>query len=256
MVIEMKNILKEKLRNGESALGSWISIAHQEIPEILSLLDFDWFLFDMEHGPLTVASLQSLLQTTDQKITPLVRVPNNELVYIKQALDVGGQGIMVPMVNNMDQAEFAVRCAKYPPAGIRGTGARRASSFYTKHSEYLDTANQETMVVVQIETEEAIRNFEEIVATKDVDAWFVGPIDLAASLGHLGDPDSEDVQEAMDSILKIANRNDVPGGTLAFSVNSAKSYLDKGFRLLAIGSDDSFLLAGATSVLNELKHSR
>lgn len=249
----MKNLLREKLLRGEPTLGCWVTIAHPEIPEILSLLEFDWFLFDMEHAPITVASLESLLQATSQKITPIVRVPANDLVYIKQALDLGAHGVMIPMVNNREQAEQATRCVKYPPLGVRGLGARRASSYYTRHSEYLKTANRETMTIVQIETRQAVENFEEIIDTPNVDAWFVGPNDLAASLGHLGNPDAVDVQEAMDKILKIGIKHDIPGGTLAFSPKTARAYLEKGYKLIAVGSDDQLLISGASSMLSALK---
>jgi len=249
----MKNLLREKLLRGEPALGCWVTIAHPEIPEMLSLLEFDWFLFDMEHAPITAASLESLLQATQRKITPIVRVPANELVHIKQVLDVGAHGVMVPMVNNREQAEHASRCVKYPPLGVRGLGARRASYYYTEHSEYLRTANQETMTIVQIETRQAVDNFEDIITAPNIDAWFVGPNDLAASLGHLGNPNAVEVQEAMDKILKMGIKHDIPGGTLAFSPKKAKAYLEKGYKLIAVGSDDQFLINGASSMLASLK---
>jgi len=100
----MRNLLREKLLKGKPTLGCWVTIAHPEIPEILSLLEFDWFLFDMEHAPITVTSLEGLLQATPQKITPIVRVPANDLVFIKQVLDLGAHGVMIPMVNNREQA--------------------------------------------------------------------------------------------------------------------------------------------------------
>ena len=245
----MKNLLKRKLRHGEYALGSWISIPNPEVPEILSLANFDWFLFDMEHGPLNVTVLENLIQTTSENVTPLVRVPANELVYVKQALDVGAQGVMVPMVNNETDALKATSFSKYPPMGARGLGARRASEYFAEHSEYLKEANEETMVVVQIETSDAVKNAEEIINSKGVDAWFVGPNDLAASLGHVGDPNCEAVREAMGKVLRIGIKADVAGGTLAFDTESARAFLKRGFRLLAIGSDDYFLLHGANSAV-------
>ena len=251
----MHNIMKEKLKQGKKVLGSWITIASPEVTEILSLLDFDWFLYDMEHGPITVAQLQQLLQTTKDHVTPIVRVPTNEIVYIKQALDVGGHGIMVPMVNSREDAKKAVSYSKYPPIGIRGTGARRASSYYTKHDDYLSTSNDETLVMVQIETKEAVNNFEEIITTDNVDAWFVGPNDLAASLGYLGQPDSPVVNELMKKLLKTAEKSDVPGGTLAFSSKRAGDLLRMGFRIMAIGSDDFFLHSGGKLALETLRDS-
>jgi 2-keto-3-deoxy-L-rhamnonate aldolase RhmA len=237
----LKNLLKSKLND------------HPEITESLSLLDFDWFLLDMEHAPLTIASVENLLRSVADRITPIVRVPLNDIVYIKQVLDVGAHGVMVPLVNNREDAERAVKSAKYPPLGIRGIGARRVSSYFTKHREYIESANKETMMIVQIETAEALKNFSEIIDCQGIDAWFIGPGDLAASLGHAGENNSQIVLEAMDSVLKIAKEKGVPGGTIAFSTNSAKQYVEKGYQMVAIGSDIAFLLNGAESAIKFVK---
>ena len=249
----MINQMKKKLRNGEVVLGSWITISSTDIPEILSVYDFDWFLFDMEHAPLTVAELEPLFQSTPPKITPLVRVPVNSLIYVKQALDTGGHGVMIPMVNSSDDASNAVSYTRYPPEGIRGTGARRASQYYSNHSEYLKTANREVLVIVQIETKEAVNNFENIISVDGVDGWFVGPYDLAASMGHLGEPESTAVEDAMKRMLKIAERSDKPGGTLSFNLKKAKEYISAGFKIMAIGSDDYFLLNGAREAIENIR---
>ena len=244
----MKNLMKEKMRNNQLVLGSWITIPDPEVVEILSMNNFDWFLFDMEHAPITVAQLEDLLRAKSESVTSIVRVPRNELVYVKQALDVGGFGVMIPMVNNFKEASDAVSYSKYPPLGVRGTGARRASGYFTKHDEYLKTANAETAVIVQIETEEAVDNFESIISIDGVDGWFVGPNDLAASLGHLGEPSSPVVLGAMDRMLKIGEKVGKPGGTLSFNIKQAKTLIDKGFRIMAVGSDD-FLLYKASNEL-------
>jgi 2-dehydro-3-deoxyglucarate aldolase len=246
-------VLKTKLQDKLTTFGCWISIGNPEVTEILSLASFDWFLLDMEHAPMTISIVENLLQTTGEKITPLVRVPLNNAVPIKQALDIGAHGVMIPMVNTAEDAQSAVSGSKYPPDGSRGIGARRVSSYFTKHKEYILTANEETMVIPQIETKEAIRNFETIINTNGIDAWFIGPGDLAASLGHAGETNSPAVTEAMDSLLRIGIRNDVPGGTLAFSVNAAKEYVKKGYTLISLGSDTAFLLEGAETALKEMK---
>ncbi len=248
----MKNLMKEKLKKNQLVLGSWITITNPEVVEILSLNDFDWFLFDMEHAPITVVQLEEMLMAISKTITPVVRIPRNELVYVKQALDVGGHGIMVPMVNNVEEAKNAVSFSKYPPTGIRGTGARRASSYFTEHNEYLKTSNGETLVIVQIETKEAVENFESIISVEEVDGWFVGPNDLAASLGHLGDPTSIVVLEAMDKMLKISENVGKPGGTLSFDIKQAKNFIKKGFKIMAVGSDDFFLYQSAKALLGKL----
>ena len=244
----MKNLMKERMKNNQLVLGSWITIPNPEVVEILSMNNFDWFLFDMEHAPITVAQLENLLRAKSESVTSVVRVPRNELVYVKQALDVGSYGVMIPMVSSFKEASDAVSYAKYPPLGVRGTGARRASSYFTKHDEYLKTANAETAVIVQIETSDAVNKFESIISTEGVDGWFVGPNDLAASLGHLGEPSSPVVLDAMNKMLKISEKIGKPGGTLSFNVKQAKSLIEKGFRIMAISSDD-FLLYQASNEL-------
>lgn len=245
----MANLLKEKLKSGELVLGSWVTIGHPEVAEILAQSGFDWLLFDLEHAPLTVAQLEPMLQAVSGKAVALARVPSNDLVYIKQVLDVGACGTMVPMVENRAQAEKAVSYSKYPPLGVRGTGARRASGYYRKHAEYLKRANSDTLVVVQIETKEGVTNFEEIVTAAGVDAWFVGPNDLAASLGHLGDPDSQPVREAMEELARLGNRLDIPGGTIEFRAERVRALAEMGYRMIAVGSDDYFLVQGSAGAL-------
>ncbi|KJE49955.1 hypothetical protein SE19_08750 [Acidiplasma aeolicum] len=245
----MKNLMKQKMKNNQLVLGSWITIPHPEVVEILSMNDFDWFLFDMEHAPITVEILENLLRAKSEKITSIVRVPKNDLVYIKQALDIGSCGVMVPMVNDVKEASMAVSYSKYPPIGIRGTGARRASGYYIKQDEYLKNANAETTVIVQIETAQAVNNFESIISKDGVDGWFIGPNDLAASLGHLGDPSSPVVMEAMDRMLKIGKKVGKPGGTLAFNVKQAKALIKKGFTIMAVSSDDFLIYKAANDLL-------
>jgi 2-dehydro-3-deoxyglucarate aldolase len=248
----MTNTLKERLKRKELTLGSWVTIGHPEVAEILSQSGFDWLLFDMEHAPITVAQLEPMLQVASRTGTLLTRVPANDPVFIKQVLDVGSHGVMVPAVGSKEEAERAVSYSKYPPFGVRGTGARRASGYYTRHTEYLMRANSETMVVVQIETKEGVSNFEQIVTTKGVDAWFVGPNDLAASLGYLGNPDSQVVRDVMKELVMAGNRLDVPGGTIEFRPDRVKVLAEMGYRMIAVGSDDFFLSQASVTTLSEL----
>ncbi|MGI0090379.1 MAG: HpcH/HpaI aldolase family protein [Nitrososphaerales archaeon] len=248
-----ENSLKKKLRRGDTVFGAGVSISNSEIPEILSLVPFDFFQFDMEHGPLNLTSLEGLLQTTAAQITPIVRVPTNDALPIRQVLDAGAYGTMIPMVNSGDEALRAVKSSKYPPMGTRGMGARRAASYYSNSSDYIMRANEETMVIPMIETREGVQNAEEIISTKGVDAWFVGINDLAASLGHVGEPHSQAVSEAMNSILQIGKKADVAGGTLARSPEEARTFVKGGHKLILLGSDVSFLLGGAKSILAAVK---
>ncbi len=209
----MKNRLKEKLRNGEITYGISVGTQCTDIAELASNLAFDWIWFDAEHGPLNTESLHPMIQTTrNRDITPLVRVPWNDMVHIKKALDIGAEGLIVPWVNNRSQAEYAVRAAKYPPVGIRGLGARFLNISGQDTVEYIRTANEETYIMIQIETVEAVENLDDILTTPGVDAFLIGPNDLAASLGFLGEPVHPEVEKVVEKIINRARELGVPGG--------------------------------------------
>jgi 2-dehydro-3-deoxyglucarate aldolase len=245
--------LLEKLRSGKTVFGCWVSIGHPEIPEMLSVLDFDFFIFEMEHTPITLNVLESLLQTTSEKVTPIVRVPNDHY-YIEQALDMGAQGIMVPRVDNGADIAKAVKAAKFPPEGERGSGFRRASEYSTRRAEYFKEANSETMIIALIESIEGVRHAKEIISTKGVDAWWVGPGDLSASLGRIGEVDAPEVQAAIDTVVKTGQGLGIPGAKSAHSVEDVRAYTRKGYRMMTLGHDYSFLIDNAKSILGNARN--
>ena len=157
----MKNPVKIKLKAGKISLGSWISIGHMDISERLANIGFDWLTFDMEHAPLNIETVQTMIQAMgyQKECIPLVRVPWNEAWLVKQVLDIGAYGVVIPLVNNGDDVRKAVSYSKYPPEGVRGCAPRYAAF---RDKEYIRTANDEVLVIVQIETENAIKNVEEI----------------------------------------------------------------------------------------------
>ena len=244
----MKNTLKERLTAGESVTGAFVEMAHPDITEILSRLGFDWLLLDTEHGSLEPETLKQLMQAMNGSgCVPIVRPPWNDPVHIKRILDVGSYGVLVPWVSNKAAAEAAVRACRYPPEGIRGYGPRRAGRF---DPDYFKTANREILVIVQIETAEAVDNIDDILAVAGVDACFIGPYDLSCNLG-LGLPpqwDNPEYLAVFDRVLEAAARHGKPTGMYA-NVNNIEWALKKGFRLNTVGSADSFLIAGARAAL-------
>src|SRR5208282_3606046 len=150
----MENFVKEKLRSGKPSVGTWLQLNNPDVSEELSMLGFDWLVFDAEHGVFTMPEVQRMMQSMNDSTNcvPFVRVPINESVYFKWALDMGARGVVVPWVNSKEDATKAVRASKYPPEGIRGCGPRRASRYYSELSDYVKNANEETMVVVMIES--------------------------------------------------------------------------------------------------------
>jgi len=216
-------------------------------------MGLDWLVFDTEHGPWSIETVQNLIQATAASdITPIVRVAWNDIVMIKRALDVGAYGVIVPWVNTKEEAEQAVRGAKYPPRGVRGCGPRRAALFGLARKEYLDVGDDLTMVIVQIETQEAVDNLDEILAVEGIDAIFVGPDDLASSLGVRGQPRHPRNTETIAHILDVAKKAGMPVGLYGLGPDCIQEHIDQGFQFIVLGSDMSFMINGLRDVLRRI----
>ena len=245
----MKNQLKSKLADGKTTVGTWMTIFHPSLAEYLSTLPFDWFVFDQEHSPLDVDTTQTMLQAMrGSQVTPLIRVAWNDQVRIKKALDIGAHGLVIPMVNTPEDAANAVRYCKYPPEGVRGCGPARSLMI---DADYLATANDEVMVIVQIETEEAVENAESILATEGIDAFFLGPVDLSYSLGLRGDLGDARLQKAIDTVMRAAREIGVPGGIWQGAGKSVTERIEEGWQMVALGFDAQYMLAGGKQALRE-----
>jgi 2-dehydro-3-deoxyglucarate aldolase len=245
----LKNSLKAKLKKGEIAIGTTISIGHPDIAETLGQLGYDWMLIDTEHAPLEVGTVQLLMQAMRSSPTvPIVRVPWNDMVLIKRALDIGAYGIIVPWVNSKEEAERAVQAIKYPPTGLRGFGPRRASLV---DSDYIKTADDELILGVQIETQKAIENLDEILSVKGIDAAVIGPADLSFSLGMLMQYDNPTFNAALDKVVAATKRHKVAAGFLA--VDDVERRVKQGFTWLNVQADLSFLKNGGQNALDDAR---
>jgi len=243
----MRNPVKEKLQKGEVALGTFVWIAHPDVTERLSMAGFDWLLLDTEHAPTGYESLQTMMQSMrGDTCVPIVRVQWNDPVVIKRALDIGACGVLVPWVNNKEEAEAAVAACKYPPQGIRGIGPRRASLINT---DYVAEANDKLLIAVQIETVTAVRNIDEILSVDGVDTVYIGPGDLGMSI-HAAPPDSNPptLEEAIDIVLKASENAGKPAGIFTMARN-VESQIEKGFKFVSVGTDDNFLMFGAREAM-------
>jgi 2-keto-3-deoxy-L-rhamnonate aldolase RhmA len=245
----MKNELKRRLKAGDQLYGTWITVESPMLSELMSSLGFDYFVIDTEHAPLDILTVQTLIQSMrpDTKTTPIVRVWWNDLVAIKRALDIGAYGVLVPWVNNKEEAELAVNATRYGPVGLRGNGPRRASMF---DETYLQTADQEIMVIVQIETKNAVENIDEICSVEGVDATYIGPADLSASYGHLGNMSHPDVQKAIDKVFDASKAAGIGTGIHQASGSSIPKRMRKGYNLVTLGND---LIYAKNGVLNQFK---
>jgi len=246
----MTTNFRSRLHGGETLLGTMLTLPSPAVAEILAALGFDWLFIDAEHGPLGTTELLAILQTVDRDTACLVRVPAAEEVPIKQVLDLGAAGIIAPQVNTADRAAAVVRYARYSPAGARGVGLARAHRYGLAFREYLASANDEIAVVVQAEHIDAVENIEAIVAVAGIDAVLLGPYDLSASLGRMGEVDHPAVVEAIEHVTRVCLDAGMPLGFFGVSAEAVAPWMARGFTLIVAGVD-TMLLAGAAKPLLE-----
>jgi 2-keto-3-deoxy-L-rhamnonate aldolase RhmA len=242
-----ENRMKRLLREGKAAVGSVISLPDLFVAEIMAGMGFDFLLIDTEHTPFTITELQNVLialRPTDSTI--IVRAAWNDLVMVKQILDVGAEGVIIPWVNTPAEAKRAVAAARYPPVGVRGYGPRRASRLIANPADYVRRANDEVLVIGQIETTTAIENLDGILTTPGLDAIMIGPADLAASLGHIQDLMNPAVDAAIGRVLAKCKEHRVPFGMFTGTLERARQWVSQGGQIATVGGDVPFLLAAAT----------
>ena len=244
-----------KAAGGHPPVGTWIMSASPLVAEAVGRAGFDWAVLDMEHTPLDLMTLVHLLQAVgNTKMVPVVRVPWNDAVTVKRVLDVGAQTLLFPMIQNADEAHRAVAATRYPPEGVRGmAGGSRAARFGTAR-DYLRSANQTIGVVLQLETPGALARLEEIAAVPGVDALFVGPADLSASMGHPGDLMHADVMTAMTDAAERAKVAGKPIGTIGGTPEDVTRYRAAGYDFLAVSSDLGLLMRGAQAAVRALRN--
>ena len=232
--------LKEKLNKGHLALGSWISIAHSAIAEIMSNAGYDWIVVDLEHSTISIDQAGELIRTIDLAgVEPLVRLTSNNANQIKRMMDAGAHGIIVPMVNSPQEAANAVAATRYAPEGQRGVGLARAQGYGSKFNEYLDWQRESSLVIVQIEHKEALNNLEEILSVPGVDGFIIGPYDLSSSMGIPGEFEHPEFKEAMSLILKTGLSVGCPAGIHIGEPDAdrLREVIDEGYKFIAYSVD-------------------
>ena len=236
--------LKNKLKERQKTVGSWLTIGHQSIAEIMAATDFEWPTIDMEHSVIDLPTAQQLLpaiKSFDKEV--LVRVPANEEVVIKRVMDAGVDGIIVPMVNSKALAIQAVGFAKYPPIGKRGVGLARAQGYGCTFEEYEAWQRDSAVVIAQIEHIDAVNNLEEIIAVEGIDGIIIGPYDLSASMGYPGEYNRDDVKDAIKKVEHICLENKISLGfhVIEPDVNLLNEKLNDGYNFVAFSIDFLFL---------------
>ncbi len=236
--------LKNKLKTQTVTIGSWITLGHPAIAEIMAKSGFDWLTVDMEHSAITLHQAQQLVQVIELAgCVPLVRVGENNPNSIKRAMDTGAHGVIVPSVNSKEDAVRAVHAVKYPPLGTRGVGLARAQGYGMEFEKYKEWVNKESVVVVQIESIQAVKNLGDILRVKGVDAFIVGPYDLSGSMGRPGDFNHPDMTSALKRIMKASERLQIPAGfhVIPPDVDALLAKIKEGYKFLAFGLDTLFL---------------
>ncbi len=234
-----ENTFKTALASGQMLYGCWAAFADAYATEVLATAGFDWLVIDAEHAPNDLRSIMAQLQVLDGKQSaPIVRLPMDAPWLIKQVLDTGAQTLLIPMVEGADQARNLVRAMRYPPHGMRGYGAALArASRFSDIPDYIPTANDQMCLLVQIETMAGIKALDDILQVGGVDGIFIGPSDLAADMGYLGDSTRPEVQNVIrDALTRIA-ASDKAAGILALDHQTALTYRDWGAQFLAVGID-------------------
>ncbi|KIL99208.1 2 4-dihydroxyhept-2-ene-1 7-dioic acid aldolase [Paramagnetospirillum magnetotacticum MS-1] len=245
-----QNPFKRALAEGRKQIGLWVGLANPYTAEICAGAGFDWLLIDGEHAPNDVPLLLAQLQAVAPYPShPIVRPVIGDTALIKQLLDIGAQTLLVPMIDTPEQAAATVAAMHYPPRGVRGVGAALArASRWGRVGDYLKTASDELCLLLQIETVTGLRNLEAIATTDGVDGIFIGPADLAASLGHLGAPSHPEVQAEIEKALATLNHLGVPSGILAADETLARKYLAAGATFVAVGIDTMVLARGLSAL--------
>ncbi len=250
------NPVKRLLKEGKAAVGTWLSLGSITAARFLARMDFDWLTVDIEHSLVNVETTTHIIASiADAGGIPLARVPSNRHDHIKRVLDNGGFGVVVPMVNTRAEAQEAVTACLYPPRGNRSVGGSvHALNFAATPLDYYAKVDDEILIVLQCEHIEAVRNFDAVYSIPGIDAVFVGPNDLAASMRSAdGKPPSPELfKQTLAEILAGCQRNKVAAGIHTFSLDEAKMRIQEGWQFIAVNSELRFMTEGAKQILTGL----
>ena len=248
--MKVKN-LKKRIKGNQLTIGTWLTIGHTSVLEVLTQANFDWIAIDVEHNLISLDNLRHLIITGQANNTAmLVRVAKNDEVNIKHALDSGADGIIAPMINTVEDAEKLISYAYYPPKGKRGVGLSRAQGYGDNFGKYLEWVENELIVIGQIEHIDAINDLESITKVDGIDALMIGPYDLSASMGYPGQFDRPDVKEAIEKFNVVCKKNEMTSGLHIVPVEEhrVQNAVEDNYSFIAFGTDFNFMKAGLSKV--------
>jgi 2-dehydro-3-deoxyglucarate aldolase len=249
----MKHGFRQVLAGGKLLTGTIVTLEAPAVAERLAEAGFDWLFLDGEHAPLDSARMQVILQAVGGRCPCLIRVPSIDEVWIKQTLDIGADGVIVPQIRSADEAARVVAWCRYPPDGARSVGVGRAQGYGARFHEYLNHANDDIAVILQIEHVDAVANVDKIAAVPGIDALFIGPYDLSSSLGTPGDVSSPKVTDAVRQVADACRESGLAAGIFGMRADDVRPWIDNGFRLIAVGIDVVFMGAAADAALGSLR---
>ncbi|MGB5985360.1 MAG: aldolase/citrate lyase family protein [Desulfobacterales bacterium] len=244
---------REKLLQGETLIGCIQTLPATEVSELLGKIGFDWLFIDLEHSALDIGQAQRIVQGAQSLLSCVIRCPGNDEVWIKKCLDLGVDGIIIPQVKTRAEAQFAVDCGKYPPLGRRSVGLARAQGYGLEFEAYVTQANSRVALVIQIEHIQGVHNIDAILGVAGIDAVFVGPYDLSASLDKTGALGAPEVVEAISTVRAACAKRHIPLGIFGASADAVKPFMTQGYQLIAVGTDALLLGSSARQVLAELR---
>ncbi len=248
------NTFKRALKAGKPQIGLWCSLSSHYAIELVAGSGFDWLLLDTEHSPNDLESVLTQLQAAAPYPThPVVRVPWNDMVTIKRFLDIGSQTILIPYVQNAEEAKAAVAHTRYPPAGVRGVAGGTRATRWGRVKDYAKRAHEEICVLVQVETQTALDNLERIAAVDGVDGVFIGPADLHASLGYPGETNNPKVMPVIDEAVRRIRKAGKAPGILTTVEADARRWLECGGQFVAVGVDTVVLARGTEALAAKFK---
>jgi 2-keto-3-deoxy-L-rhamnonate aldolase RhmA len=252
-IANMPTTLKDALRQDKPLIGTLVTTASPEAAEMLALAGFDWLFIDLEHGSLSIQDAQRAIQAVAGRSLTLVRVPDATAENIKRVLDTGCDGIIAPHVNAAEEARRIVALAKYPPDGERSAGLGRAQGYGLNFADYIASANEQMVIVLQIEHKDGVANVDEILEVPGIDALFIGPYDLSGSMGILGQVSDARVVAAIDKVRAACAAANMPLGIFCATAERASAAIRTGARLIAVGTDLSHMANSARTTLEVVR---
>jgi len=250
--------IKQKLAAKQPSIGTWMTMAHPSIAELLAMAGYDWVVIDTEHSAVDVSQVfQMIIAIENKGAVPLVRLAGIDPIQAKAVLDSGAAGVIVPMVNTKADAELAVSMTKFPPMGRRGVGLARAQGYGMNFDDYIKRNNQDSLLIVQIEHIDAVNNIDEILSVPGIDGTFIGPYDLSLSLGVAGQLSHPSVEAAKEKVLKAALKKGLAAGLHIVqpvtAVDEYKAAIKAGYTFIAVGADNLFMRDGSRDLYSNIQ---